>query len=151
MWQCKMYIGCSKMHESPNFMVAGSHNWLFYPTKSLQKELGFFQQNCGSAQFLKFWVYHNGKRAPGGAKICNFQKLAWYSPENGNAWTKSLPHHFGGCFARFLESVRRFGRSKCHFLALENGHFCQNGGVDIWFMRFHSWASIKPIFKIWKF
>ena len=29
-----------------------------------------------------------------------------------------------GCFARFSESVLRFGRSKCHFLALENGHFC---------------------------
>ena len=26
---------------------------------------------------------------------------------------------FGGCFARFLESSHRFGRSKCHFLALE--------------------------------
>ena len=23
----------------------------------------------------------------------------------------------------------------------------QNGGVDIWFMRFHFWASIKPIFE----
>ena len=26
---------------------------------------------------------------------------------------------------RFLESVLRFGRLKCHFLVLENGHFCQ--------------------------
>ena len=62
--------------KSQNFKVAVSQNWLLYQTKSLQKELGFFLQNCGSAQFLKFWVYHNGKRAPGGAKICNFQKLA---------------------------------------------------------------------------
>ena len=57
----------------------------------------------------------NGKRAPGRPKISNFQKLAWYSPENRNAWTKCLPHHFGGCFARFFESVLRFGRSACHF------------------------------------
>ena len=49
---------------------------------------------------------------------------AWYSPENGNTWPNCLPHHFGGCFARFLESVLRFGRLKSHFLALENGHFC---------------------------
>ena len=33
--------------------------------------------------------------------------------------------YFGGCFARFLESVLRLGRLKCHFLARENGHFCQ--------------------------
>ena len=46
-------------------------------------------------------------------------------PKMVNAWNKCLPHHFGGCFARFLESVLRFGRSKCHFLALENGFFCQ--------------------------
>ena len=26
---------------------------------------------------------------------------------------------------RFLDSVLRSGRSKCHFLALENGHFWQ--------------------------
>ena len=23
----------------------------------------------------------------------------------------------------------------------------QNGGVDIWFIRFHFWASTKPIFE----
>ena len=33
--------------------------------------------------------------------------------------------HYGGCFSEFLESVLRFGRLKCHFLALENGHFWQ--------------------------
>ena len=61
-----------------------------------------------------------------------------------NAWTKSLINHFGGCFARVLEFFLDSGaqsaifwhlktgtfaksawRSKCHFLALENGHFCQ--------------------------
>ena len=28
-----------------------------------------------------------------------------------------------GCFARLLESVFRYRRSNCHFLAPENGHF----------------------------
>ena len=71
---------------------------------------------------------------------------------------------FWGCFAKFLESVHRFGRWKCHFLSLENWHFCQKcpfssdkkwhfecsnlranskdlrntpqyGLLDIWFMR----------------
>ena len=44
---------------------------------------------------------------------------------------------------RFFESVPRFRRSKCHFLALENGHFW----VDILVMRFYFRASIKPIFE----
>ena len=74
---------------------------------------------------LKFWPHLEGKTAPKPQKICDFSKLAWYSSENGNAWTKCLPHHFGGCFARFFESVLRLGRSKCLFLALENGHLCQ--------------------------
>ena len=51
--------------------------------------------------------------------------MAWYSPKNGNAWTKCLPNHFGGCFTRFLDSVVKFGRSKWNFLAFENGHFWQ--------------------------
>ena len=38
---------------------------------------------------------------------------------------KCLIHQFGGCFAGFLESVLSFGRPKCHFLVLENGHFRQ--------------------------
>ena len=42
-----------------------------------------------------------------------------------NAWIKCLVYHFGGCFAGFLESVLTFGRPKCHFLALKNGHFWQ--------------------------
>ena len=49
-------IGCTKMHESENIMRADSQNRLLYSTKSLQKELGFFLQNCGTAQFLKFSV-----------------------------------------------------------------------------------------------
>ena len=40
--------------KSQNFKVAVSQNWLLYQTKSLQKELGFFLQNCGTAQFFRF-------------------------------------------------------------------------------------------------
>ena len=50
------------MHESQNVMGADSQNRLLYQTKSLQKELGFFLQNCGTAQFLKFLVSTGGKR-----------------------------------------------------------------------------------------
>ena len=57
-------VGCTKMHESLNFMGADSQNRLLYQTKSLQKDLGFFLQNCGGAQFLKFWAFLEGKTAP---------------------------------------------------------------------------------------
>ena len=57
-------LGCTKMHESQNVMGADSQNRLLYQTKSLQKELGFFLQNCGGAQFLKFWAFLEGKTAP---------------------------------------------------------------------------------------
>ena len=50
--------------KSQNFKVGVSQNWLLYQTKSLQKELGFFLQNCGGAQFLKFWAFLEGKTAP---------------------------------------------------------------------------------------
>ena len=40
--------------KSQNFKVGVSQNWLLYQTKSLQKELGFFLQNCGTAQFFRF-------------------------------------------------------------------------------------------------
>ena len=58
------WLGCTKMYESQNFMMADSQNWLFYPTKSLQKELGFLLQNCGGAQFLKFLAFLEGKTPP---------------------------------------------------------------------------------------
>ena len=57
-------LGCTKMHESQNVMGADSQNRLLYQTKSLQNELGFFLQNCGGAQFLKFWAFLEGKTAP---------------------------------------------------------------------------------------
>ena len=46
--------------KSQNFKVAVSQNWLLYQTKSLQKELGFFLQNCGSAQFFSFLMGISG-------------------------------------------------------------------------------------------
>ena len=91
--------------------------------------------------------------------------MAWYSPENGNAWTKCLPHHFGGCFARFSESVLRFGRSECHFSHLKtgtfgksahfqllsNGWFCASLLASLVFQRFleqwndgQDWRSGEP-------
>ena len=73
--------------------------------------------------------------------------MAWYSPKNGNAWTKCLPNHFGGCFARFLDSVLISGRSKCHFLALENGHFCQTL-VHFAFSGGRDWSGgLEPLLK----
>ena len=74
---------------------------------------------------LKFWPHLQGKTGPKQPKKCDFPKLAQNPPKNRNAWTRCLPNHFGGCFARFLDSVLRSGRTKCNFLALENGHFCQ--------------------------
>ena len=69
--------------------------------------------------FHKCWAV--GKN---GQKYAIFKNWLDTCQKNGNAWPKCLPHYFGGCFARFLESVLRLGRSKGRFLALENGHFC---------------------------
>ena len=73
------------MHKSQNFMVAGSQNWLFYPTKSLQKELEFSMQNCGTAQFLKFLVRAQGKTAQNGPKSAIFQNCLITHPKVVNA------------------------------------------------------------------
>ena len=91
------------------------------PTKNSEFYLKFWPL----APHICFWVHHNGKRAPDGAKICNFQKLAWYSPKNGNTWTKCLPRHF---------------LPKMPILKCQKWHFD----------RFHFWASIKPIFENYK-
>ena len=77
----------------------------------------------------------------------NLAILAWYSPENGNAWSKCLPHHFGGCFAGFLESVLIFWRSKCHFLALENGHFASRGALSCPALSYHEMLFHKILTK----
>ena len=73
---------------------------------------------------LKFLPHIGGKTAQKQSKIWDFLKLTWYSPGNGKAWLKCLPHHFvfwRGFWSPFLD----LGRLKRHFLALENGHFCQ--------------------------
>ena len=67
-----------------------------------------------------------GKRPQNGPKNAIFKNWPKIRPKVINAWIKCLVYHFGGCFAGFLESVLRLGRPKCHFLALENGHFRQN-------------------------
>ena len=64
-----------------------------------------------------------GKRPQNGPKNAIFKNWPKIRPKVINAWIKCLVYHFGGCFAGFLESVLRFGRPKCHFLALKNGHF----------------------------
>ena len=97
------------MHESQNVMGADSQNRLLYPTKSLQKELGFFLQNCGGAQFLKFLVKIGGKRRKNDRKYAIFQNSPNARPKMLNVWNKCLVHHLGGCFARFLNSVLSFG------------------------------------------
>ena len=61
------------MYESQNFMMADSQNWLFYPTKPLQKELGFLLQNCGTAQFLKFFAIF-------GQVSSQFLKIMFFGP-----------------------------------------------------------------------
>ena len=119
------WLGCTKMHESQKVMGADSQNRLLYQTKSLQKELGFFLQNCGGAQFLKFSARSGGKRHKNDKKYAIFQNLLITRPKMLNAWNKCLIHHFGGCFARFLNSVLNFGRSKSHFFSLKKGHFQQ--------------------------
>ena len=50
----RVFIRVFQNAKSQNFKVGVSQNWLLYQTKSLQKELGFFLQNCGTAQFFRF-------------------------------------------------------------------------------------------------
>ena len=60
--------------------MADSQNWLFYPTKSLQKELGFLLQNCGAAQFLKF-----GLEMPKSPKNSHWEKIKYSTDETFNS------------------------------------------------------------------
>ena len=78
-------LGCTKMHESQKVMGADSQNKLLYQTKSLQKELGFFLQNCGGAQFLKFLVKIGGKRRKNDRKYAIFQNSFHARPKMLNA------------------------------------------------------------------
>ena len=78
-------LGCTKMHESQNVMGADSQNRPLYQTKSLQKDLGFFLQNCGTAQFLKFLVRTGGKRLKNVKKYAIFQNPLITRPNIVNA------------------------------------------------------------------
>ena len=121
-------------------MGADSQNRLLYPTKSLQKELGFFLQNCGSAQFLKLLVKIGGKRRKNDWKYAIFQNSSNARSKMLNAWNECLVHHFGGCFARFFNSVFSFGRSKSCFLSREKRHFCRKCP----FSRDKKWDLERP-------
>ena len=62
-------IGCTKMHESQNVLGRIPKIGYYARLKSLQKELGFFLQNCGSAQF---WSVQgeNGSKTIKNLQIC---------------------------------------------------------------------------------
>ena len=140
--------------------MSGGRTPKIYPTKSFQMELGFFLQNCGRAQFLKFLVHVGGNRTISDKKCTIFQNPPNSHPKMVIAWNKCLIHHFGGCFARFLNSDLSFGPSKSHFLSLEKGTFnksaqstkssgntLQNGGLDICFMRSPFWGEFNSGFE----
>ena len=78
--------------KSQNFKVVVSQNWLLYQTKSLQKELGFFLQNCGSAQFFRF----NGDF--GGFQWGNVQnsEFAYYASKSGKCIKQTHTPPFWG-------------------------------------------------------
>ena len=73
-------------------------------------------------------VYKGGKWLQNNRKNAIFQNWLDTRPKMETHEPMSIPS-FWGCFARFLESVLRCGRSKYHFLALENGHFCLMSNV----------------------
>ena len=73
------------MHKSQKVMGADSQNRPLYQTKSLQKELGFFLQNCDGAQFLKFSVRSGGKRHKNYQKYAIFQNPLITRPKMLNA------------------------------------------------------------------
>ena len=74
-----------------------------------------------------------------------FQNPLNTRPNMLNAWNKCLPHHFGGCFARFSDSVGWSRRSKSHFLAPENGHFWP---VLSGFWKIDFLDCLRPIFPV---
>ena len=86
----KRSIGYTKMHQSKNFKVAVSQSWLLYLTKSLQKELGFFLQNCGTAQFLKFGLFLHCKNELKRAQNVQNSEFAYYASKSGK-WIKQTP------------------------------------------------------------
>ena len=98
--------------------------WCLFMYKNSTKKL----KNLGRCfhEWKLVWSFgpiYMVKRVKNSEKNAIFQNLLKTHPKMLNAWNKCLPTHFGGCFAKFLESVLILGRSKCHFLALETGTF----------------------------
>ena len=71
-----------------------------------------------------------------GKTAMRFFKLVWYSPKNGNAWTKCLPNHFGGCFARFLTPMLNLGAQNAIFWHLKTGTFANSAPTICMIGRF---------------
>ena len=78
-----------------------------------------------------------------GSKNTIFQKWLEIHPKVLNAKNKHGIHHFGGWLALQVISVFLFQRPKCHFLALENGHFWQKCP----FSSAKKWHFERPHFK----
>ena len=84
------------MHESQNVMGAESQNSLLYQTKSLQKDLGFFLQNCGNAQFGKLAARKDTRDRRKGAILARSrdsaadQRLDCYERGRGELETAAL-------------------------------------------------------------
>ena len=93
-----------------------------YMDKSYFWLISKFRPSSGQ---ITFFGRLAGKRGLKRSKNSIFQNPLITRPNMLNAWNKCLPHHFGGCFARFSDSVGWFRRSKSYFLAPENGHFRQ--------------------------
>ena len=119
--------------------------------------------NATGQTILSLGFHGNGKRATDRRKIRNFQKLAWYSPKNGNEWTKCLPHHFGGVFCEvfgvrskiWAPKVPFFGTWKRALLAKKsNIYFLAQATMYAWSLRqlpkdrvsdtLASWPARKP-------
>ena len=99
--------------------LAGVFFWCLFMYRNGTKNLKNLGRRFHDWKLVwSFCLIYRVKRVQNSQKKCDFPKLAQNPPKNRNAWTKCLSNHFGGCFARFLESVLRLGRSKCHFLAL---------------------------------
>ena len=73
-----------------------SQNWLLYQTKSLQKELGFFLQNCGTAQFLKFGLFLHCKNELKRAQNVQNSEFAYYASKSGKCIKQTPTPPFWG-------------------------------------------------------
>ena len=113
--------------KSQNFKVGVSQNWLLYQTKSLQKELGFFLQNCGTAQFLKFGLFLHCKNELKRAQNVQNSEFAYYASKSGKCIKQTPTPPFWGDvgvkkWSQFLDS----GTQSPIFGHLTLGTFAKN-------------------------